>query len=43
MLGAKEGMITEIPIAISTCDLKNLGYIKQVNTSYAKIFGYTKN
>jgi PAS domain-containing protein len=43
MLSAKEGIMTEVPIAIATCDIKNLGFIKQVNTSYAKIFGYTKN
>jgi hypothetical protein len=42
MLGGKEGIsLSETPILIGDCDIKRLGYIRQVNTSYAKMFGTT--
>ena len=41
MLGGKGGISSETPIMIADCDIKRLGYIKQLNISYAKLFGYT--
>lgn len=40
MLGGKEGIASETPICIVDCDLKRLGFIRQVNQSFAKLFGY---
>ncbi len=41
MMAGKEGNNSELPIMIVDCDIKRIGYIRQVNTTYAKMFGTT--